>query len=373
MSFLGGEDFDNVIVNFLCDDFKAKFKTDVRQDRMALQRIREVAEKVKAELSFSTTSQINLPYLIGANSYQNSLSRAKLEILVGDLIQKTFEPCKIAIKDSGVNLSEIDDVILVGGMTRMPKVQEMVKKIFGKEPAKTVNPDEAVAMGAAVQGGVLTGSVTDLVLVDVTSLSLGVNTVGNRHAVVISKNTSIPVRKTSIFTTSADNQTQVEIEVFQGERLLSYENNRLGQFVLSGIPSMPRGMPKIEVTFDLDNNGLLNVTAKELSSGVVANATLKENPGGLSKEQLEKMAKDAEAHLEADKKRVEVIDKKQRLDSVVFELDRLIGASEDKIDADLVGQTKELLTSARPMLDVEAPQLEELATLTGKLEHSFDS
>lgn len=368
---LGGEDFDLILVNFLCDEFKKKFNTDARQDRMALQRIREAAEKAKIELSFSTSTQINLPYLIGANSFQTTLSRAKFEMLVEKLIQKTVEPCKIAIKDSGVTLNEIDDVILVGGMSRVPKVQEIVSNIFGKKPSKGVNPDEAVAIGAAIQGGVLTGSVTDLVLVDVVAMPLGVNTVGGLQVNVIDKNTTIPVVKSKVFTTSADNQDRVEIEVFQGGRLLTADNVKLGSFILTGIPLMPRGVPKIEVMFDLDHNGILNVTATERGSNAIATATLKENPGGLSKEQLEKMAKEAEQHLNDDKKRVELIEIRNRLDAVVFDMERYIESNKENIEQLLQDEAKKLISEAQPLLSHDFSDGDKIKTHASSLDQLF--
>lgn len=331
---LGGADFDRVLVNYFADEFKKEHGISIEDDKAAMQRLRDEAEKAKIELSTTNEVNINLPFLTadadGPKHFEHKLTRAKLESLVGDLIDKTASPCEKALKDAGVKASEIDAVVLVGGMTRMPAVQEKVNKIFGKEPMKGVNPDEVVAIGAAIQGGVLQGDVKDVLLLDVTPLSLGIETLGGVATKLIERNTTIPTSKSEVFSTAADNQPQVEIHVVQGEREMVADNKSLGRFVLDGIPPAPRGVPQVEVTFNLDANGILNVTAKDKGSGKEQSITI-QNSSGLSKEEVEKMAKDAEAHADEDKKKRESIDARNTLDSSVYQAEKLKSDNGDKL------------------------------------------
>lgn len=331
---LGGADFDRVIINYFADEFKKEHGMDISGDNAAMQRLRDEAEKAKIELSTANEVNINLPFLTadadGPKHFEHKLTRAKLESLVGDLITKTAEPCEKALKDAGLKASDIDAVVLVGGMTRMPSVQEQVKKIFGKDPMKGVNPDEVVAIGAAIQGGVLQGDVKDVLLLDVTPLSLGIETMGSVSTKLIERNTTIPTSKSEVFSTAADNQNQVEIHVLQGEREFANDNKSLGRFVLDGIPPAPRGVPQIEVTFNIDANGILNVTAKDKGSGKEQSITIQDS-SGLSKEEVEKMAKDAEAHAEEDKKRRESVDARNGLESAIYSAEKLKSDNGDKI------------------------------------------
>lgn len=331
---LGGADFDRVLVNYFADEFKKEQGIDIREDKAAMQRLRDEAEKAKIELSSTNEVNINLPFLTadadGPKHFEHKLTRAKLESLVGDLIDKTAIPCEKALKDAGLKASDIDAVVLVGGMTRMPAVQEKVEKIFGKEPMKGVNPDEVVAVGAAIQGGVLQGDVKDVLLLDVTPLSLGIETLGGVATKLIERNTTIPTSKSETFSTAADNQPQVEIHVVQGEREMVADNKSLGRFVLDGIPPAPRGVPQVEVTFNIDANGILNVTAKDKGSGKEQSITIQDS-SGLSKEEVEKMAKDAEAHAEEDKKKREAIDARNQLDSSVYQAEKLKTDNKEKI------------------------------------------
>ncbi|MDQ5972525.1 MAG: molecular chaperone DnaK [Patescibacteria group bacterium] len=331
---LGGADFDRVLVNYFADEFKKEHGLDITDDKAAMQRLRDEAEKAKIELSTTNEININLPFLTadadGPKHFEHKLTRSKLESLVGELIDKTAIPCEKALKDAGLKASDIDAIVLVGGMTRMPAVQEKVKNIFGKEPMKGVNPDEVVAIGAAIQGGVLQGDVKDVLLLDVTPLSLGIETLGGVATKLIERNTTIPTSKSETFSTAADNQPQVEIHVVQGEREMVADNKSLGRFVLDGIPSAPRGVPQIEVTFNLDANGILNVSAKDKGSGKEQSITI-QNSSGLSKEEVEKMAKEAEAHAEEDKKKREAIDARNQLDSSVYQAEKMIGDNKDKI------------------------------------------
>jgi len=323
---LGGADFDRVIVNYLAEEFKKESGLEVSDDNAAMQRLRDEAEKAKIELSTTTEVDINLPFLTadsdGPKHFEHKLTRAKLEDLVGELIEKTAIPCEKALKDAKITAKDIDAVVLVGGMTRMPAVQEKVKKIFGKEPMKGVNPDEVVAVGAAIQGGVLQGDVKDVLLLDVTPLSLGIETLGGVATKLIERNTTIPTSKSETFSTAADNQPQVEIHVVQGEREMVADNKSLGRFVLDGIPSAPRGVPQIEVTFNIDANGILNVTAKDKGSGKEQSITI-QGSSGLSKDEVEKMAKEAEAHAEEDKQRKEAVEARNLLDSAVYQAEKL--------------------------------------------------
>ena len=331
---LGGADFDRVIVNYFADEFKKESGIDISEDKEDMQRLRDEAEKAKIELSTAQEININLPFLTadaeGPKHFEHKLTRAKLESLVADLIEKTEEPCIKALKDAKLKASDINAVVLVGGMTRMPAVQEMVKKIFGKEPMKGVNPDEVVAIGAAIQGGVLQGDVKDVLLLDVTPLSLGIETMGGVMTKLIERNTTIPTSKSEVFSTAADNQPQVEIHVGQGEREMIDGNKSLGRFVLDGIASAPRGVPQIEVTFNIDANGILNVTAKDKGTGKEQSITIS-GSGNLSKDDVEKMAKEAETHADEDKKRKEFVETKNMLDSSVYNAEKMLKDNKDKL------------------------------------------
>ncbi len=334
---LGGEDFDKIIIDWIISEFKKDQGIDLSKDTLALQRIKESAEKAKIELSTAMETEINQPFITtdqnGPKHLVMKLSRAKLEVLVGDLVAKTIEPCKKAIADSGFSLSDINEVIMVGGMTRMPLVQQKVKEFFGKEPNLNVNPDEVVAMGAAVQAGVLQGDVKDVLLLDVTPLTLGIETLGGVATPLIERNTTIPTSKSQIFSTAADGQTSVEIHVVQGERPMAADNKSLGRFILDGIPSAPRGVPQVEVKFDLDANGILNVSATDKATGKQQNITITAS-SGLSKEEIEKMKKEAEAHAEEDKKKKEQVEIKNQAEAVIFTIEKMIKESGDKMKAE---------------------------------------
>jgi molecular chaperone DnaK len=352
-TFLGGEDFDMRLVNYLADEFQKEQGINLRNDKLALQRLKEAAEKAKIELSSTTQTEINLPFITadqsGPKHLTMKLTRAKFEALVDDLVQKTIEPCRKALKDAGVTAGEIGEVVLVGGMTRMPKVQEVVKQLFGKEPHKGVNPDEVVAVGAAIQAGVLQGDVKDVLLLDVTPLSLGIETLGGVFTRIIDRNTTIPTKKSQVFSTAEDNQNAVTIRVFQGEREMAADNKMLGQFDLMGIPPAPRGMPQIEVTFDIDANGIVNVSAKDKATGKEQQIRIQAS-GGLSEADIDKMVKEAEVNAEADKKRREAVDAKNHADALVHSTEKALAEHGSKIAEterraieDAVGDLKEAL------------------------------
>jgi len=362
-TFLGGEDFDQCIIDYLANEFKKEQGVDLREDRLALQRLKEGAEKAKVELSSSVQTEVNLPFITadqtGPKHLNIKLTRAKLEALVEKLIERTIKPCKAALKDAGITAGEIDDVILVGGMTRMPKVQEIVQDFFGKEPNKGVNPDEVVALGAAIQGGVLQGDVKDVLLLDVTPLSLGIETLGGVFTRLIDRNTTIPTRKSQVFSTAEDNQGAVTIRVFQGEREMAADNKLLGQFDLVGIPPSPRGMPQIEVTFDIDANGIVNVSAKDKATGKEQQIRIQAS-GGLSDSDIEQMVQDAEAHADDDKERKELVEVRNQADSLIHSTEKNLSDYGDKVSEDERGKIEVAVSSLKEMLANEEAKPEEM-------------
>lgn len=371
---LGGDDFDKVIIDYLADEFKKAEGVDLRSDKMALQRLKEAAEKAKKELSSTMSTNINLPFITataeGPKHMNIDLSRAKFNELTADLVEKTMGPTKSALSDAGLSVSEIDDVLLVGGSTRIPAVQEAVKNFIGKEPHKGINPDECVAAGAAIQAGVLTGEVNDLLLLDVTPLSLGIETMGNVMTKIIERNTTIPTKKSQVFSTAADNQTAVDIHVLQGERSMAYDNTTLGRFQLSEIPPAPRGIPQIEVTFDIDANGIVHVTAKDLGTGKEQKVTITSGTN-LSEEEIEKKVKEAEMNAEADKQKKEKIEALNQAESTIYQTEKTLNELGDKVSAEDKSAIESALENLKSVKDKESSTAEELKTAMDEVMNKF--
>lgn len=367
-TYLGGDDFDQKIIDWLADNFKKEQGIDLKKDKSTLQRLKDGAEKAKCELSSTTTTEINLPFITadesGPKHLNVTLKRATLEKMVDDLIKRSMKPCKQALKDADLEPKDIDQVILVGGQTRMPAVQKAVEQFFGKKPLKGVNPDEVVAVGAAIQGGVLSGEVKDLVLLDVTPLTLGIETLGEVFTPLIERNTTIPTEKSKVFTTAADNQTSVDIHVLQGEREMAKDNRSLGRFSLVGIPPAPRGVPQIEVTFDIDANGIVNVTAKDLGTGKEQSIQVKSS-GGLSEEEIEKMEKEADEHAEEDKKKKEKVEARNKADSMVYSTKKALEEVGDKVDESSKKEVEEVIEKLEKAL--EEDDTEKIKNLTDDL------